>query len=86
MSDPFTRLDQLAARARQAVPSREASVAPAVLRRIRQASAQSDRPLWWFALGSAVAAACAVAINLPMLLPSVDNTTELALYAGWMML
>jgi hypothetical protein len=85
MSDPISRIDQLAARARQALPPEEASVAPAVLRQIQLAPAPSDSPLWWFALGSVLAAAGVLMVNLPVLHPGTDST-ELAMYAGWMML
>lgn len=86
MSDPIARFERLAARARQALPREETSVAPEVLRRVRAVQPEADRPLWWFALGSAVAAACVLAVSGSTLLAGSESATELALYAGWMMM
>ena len=85
MSNPITQIDHLAARARQSLPPPESSIAPAVLCSIQSVATPNDRPLWWFAAGSAAAAVCVVTVNLSVLAPGTD-ATELAMYAGWMML
>lgn len=87
MKDALDRFEALAARARceKAVSPGE-SVAPAVLRRVRQGAAATDRPLLWLAAGSLAVAMFSVAINYTAVFESSDLGHEFAVYAGWALL
>jgi hypothetical protein len=86
MNDPLERFARAAERARREQLPATDSVAPEVLRRLRIAQAPLDRPLWWVAAGSLVAALLTMAMNYNYLLDSPDTFNELAVYAGWIML
>lgn len=87
MSDPLEKLERLAMRARSADGAISApNVATAVLRQLRVQPEVNDRPLWWVAAGSLVAALLVLGLNMSAFMESPDTAAELAVYASWIML
>lgn len=87
MSDPLDRFERLAAHARQADAAVAApGVSADVLRQLRTLPEAPDRPLWWVAAGSMVAALLVLGINLPAFFESPEMAVELAVYTSWIML
>lgn len=87
MNDPLGDFERLAERARR----EDAAIAPpdvtaGVLKRLRTVPETQDRPLWWVAAGSFVAALLIVGVSLPDLLEKPEQAAELALYTSWIML